>query len=61
MLHETASLSDGEYYDDTDEIECPLHASTFDCRTGAANEPPATQPVAVHQVVVDGTDVTITT
>ena len=32
--HETASLSEGEYYDDTDEIECPLHASTFDCRSG---------------------------
>ena len=34
--HETASLSEGEYYDDTDEIECRCtpHASTFDCRSG---------------------------
>lgn len=38
---ETASLSEGEYYDDTDEIECPLHASSFDCRSG---EPPNRPP-----------------
>ena len=30
--HETASLSEGEYYDDTDEIECPLHASRLHLR-----------------------------
>lgn len=53
--HQTASLSDGEYYDDTDEIECPLHASTFACSTGAPSEPPATVPVRVYPSrVVDG-------
>ena len=57
--HETASLADGEYYDDTDEIECPLHASTFNCTTGQPTEPPATVPVKVYVVAVDGDSVTV--
>ncbi len=59
--HATMSLSDGDYYDDTDEIECPLHQSTFDCRTGEPTLPPATEPVAAYAVSVDGDNVVITT
>ena len=37
------------------EIECPLHASRFDLRTGAVDAPPAKLPVHTHEVViVDG-------
>ena len=57
--HETASLSEGEYYDDTDELECPLHASTFDCRSGEPTEPPATEAVKVYDVSVEGDSVTV--
>ncbi|GAA2436592.1 bifunctional 3-phenylpropionate/cinnamic acid dioxygenase ferredoxin subunit [Actinomadura vinacea] len=51
--HETASLADGWLEDHT--IECPLHESRFDVRTGAPDCPPARRPVRVHEVhVVDG-------
>lgn len=59
--HQDMSLADGDYYDDTDEIACPLHQSTFSCRTGEPTEPPATVPVAVYAVSVDGDDVVVTT
>jgi 3-phenylpropionate/trans-cinnamate dioxygenase ferredoxin component len=53
--HETASLSEGEFYDDDLEIECPLHASTFAVDSGEPSAPPATVPVKVWTVsVVDG-------
>lgn len=57
--HETASLSEGDYYDDTDEIECPLHASTFACKTGMPTAPPATVATNVYTVTVDGNDVSV--
>jgi 3-phenylpropionate/trans-cinnamate dioxygenase ferredoxin subunit len=48
--HQDASLSDG-WLEDC-EIECPLHSSRFDLRTGAVDAPPARLPVRTHQVVV---------
>lgn len=37
-------------------MECPLHASKFNLRTGNVDAPPAKLPVRVHEVeVVDGT------
>jgi 3-phenylpropionate/trans-cinnamate dioxygenase ferredoxin subunit len=57
--HETASLSEGDYYDDTDEIECPLHASTFDCATGQPTAPPATVAARVYAVTVRGDQVVV--
>ena len=36
------------------EIECWLHGSRFDLRTGKPTGPPATEPVAVYPVQVDG-------
>jgi 3-phenylpropionate/trans-cinnamate dioxygenase ferredoxin component len=51
--HETASLSDG--WLDGHEIECPLHESRFDLRTGKPDCPPARRPIRTHVVqVVDG-------
>ena len=32
-------------------MECPLHASKFDLRTGAVDAPPAKLPVRTHEVV----------
>ena len=40
-------------------LECWLHGSCFDLRTGAPSSPPATEPVAVYAVTVDGDDVLV--
>ncbi len=50
--HGQVSLSDGEV--DGCTIECWLHGSTFDLRTGAPLSLPATQPVPVYPVTLDG-------
>ncbi|MFB0836117.1 bifunctional 3-phenylpropionate/cinnamic acid dioxygenase ferredoxin subunit [Arthrobacter halodurans] len=56
--HQDASLADG--WVEGCEVECPLHASRFDLRTGAVDAPPAKLPVRTHGVsVVDG-DIMIT-
>jgi 3-phenylpropionate/trans-cinnamate dioxygenase ferredoxin subunit len=55
--HEEIPLSEGEVYDHT--VECWLHGSCFDVRTGAPTGPPATQPVATYPVKVDGDDVLV--
>ena len=36
------------------QIECPRHGSTFDLVTGAACSSPATRPVGVYDVTVEG-------
>ena len=53
--HAEVALSEGEVYDHT--IECWLHGSCFDLRTGKPTNPPATQPVPVYPVKIDGDDV----
>jgi 3-phenylpropionate/trans-cinnamate dioxygenase ferredoxin subunit len=50
--HGQVSLSDGEV--DGCTIECWLHGSTFDLRTGKPLALPATQPVPVYPVTLDG-------
>lgn len=56
--HQDASLADG--WLENCEIECPLHASKFDLRTGRVDSPPAKRPVRTHLVsLVDG-DVYVT-
>ncbi|HET6357443.1 bifunctional 3-phenylpropionate/cinnamic acid dioxygenase ferredoxin subunit [Streptomyces sp. NPDC002659] len=51
--HQDASLADG--WLEGCEVECPLHASKFDLRTGAVDSPPAKLPVRTHEVlIVDG-------
>ena len=53
--HAEASLSDGDLDVKRCLIECPLHGSAFDLRTGDALTLPATEPVRRHQIeVVDG-------
>jgi 3-phenylpropionate/trans-cinnamate dioxygenase ferredoxin subunit len=49
--HQDASLADGWLEDCW--VECPLHASTFDLRTGAVDAPPAKRPVRTHEVVIE--------
>ncbi len=49
--HQDASLADG--WVEGCEVECPLHLSRFDLRTGAVGDPPAKRPVRTHAVVVD--------
>jgi 3-phenylpropionate/trans-cinnamate dioxygenase ferredoxin component len=53
--HEEVSLADGEIYDHT--VECWLHGSCFDLRTGEPTGPPASKPLATYQVRVDGDEV----
>jgi 3-phenylpropionate/trans-cinnamate dioxygenase ferredoxin subunit len=51
--HAEVPLADGEV--DGCTIECVLHGSRFDLRTGKPTGPPATQPVPVFATtVVDG-------
>lgn len=51
--HQEASLADGWVEDCT--VECPLHESCFDLRTGAVSGPPAKRGVRTHAVgVSDG-------
>ena len=51
--HQDASLADG--WLEGARVECPLHASTFDLRTGAVDGPPAKRPVRAHLVdIVEG-------
>ncbi|MCW2621377.1 MAG: Rieske (2Fe-2S) iron-sulfur protein [Frankiales bacterium] len=53
--HGQVALSEGEVEDGY--VECWLHGSRFDLATGEPTGPPATRPVAVHPVRVDGQDV----
>ena len=57
--HEDYSLAEGEVWEDECEIECPRHGSTFDLRTGAACSLPATTPVPVYQVRLEGDNVAV--
>ena len=55
--HADVALSEGEVDDGT--IECWLHGSTFDLRTGKPTTLPAFEPVAVYSVRVEGDDVLV--
>lgn len=46
--HDMASLSEGDLWDY--DVECPLHGSEFDIRTGVPRSLPATQPVPTYEV-----------
>jgi 3-phenylpropionate/trans-cinnamate dioxygenase ferredoxin component len=50
--HAEVSLAEGEVDDCT--IECWLHGSRFDLRTGRPTGLPATRAIAVYPVTVDG-------
>ena len=55
--HASIALSEGEV--DGCAIECWLHGSRFDLRTGKPTGLPATQPVAVYAVRVEGDDLLV--
>jgi 3-phenylpropionate/trans-cinnamate dioxygenase ferredoxin subunit len=57
--HAMVSLAEGEIEDC--QIECWLHGSRFDLRTGEPTGPPAVTPVDVYAVTVEGDDVLIDT
>ena len=59
--HADYSLSEGDVWEDDLEIECPKHGSTFSLETGEPATLPATQPVRVYDVKIDGDDVVVTT
>ena len=56
--HQDASLADG-WVEDC-EVECPLHASRFNLRTGAVDAPPAKIGVRAHTVTMQGDDIFVT-
>ena len=57
--HAEVPLSEGdvEEFDGAPTIECWLHGSCFDLRTGEPTNLPATEPVSVYPVRVEGEDV----
>ena len=61
--HAEVALSEGEVAstDGGCQIECWLHGSMFDLRTGKPTNLPATEPVATFPVDVRGSDVYVDT
>jgi nitrite reductase/ring-hydroxylating ferredoxin subunit len=55
--HADVSLSEGDVEDGT--VECWLHGSRFDLRTGRPTGLPATKPVATYPVTIEGDDVLV--
>ena len=55
--HADVSLSEGDVEDG--KVECWLHGSLFDLRTGEPSGLPATKPVPVYPVTVEGDDVLV--
>jgi len=55
--HADVSLAEGEV--DGLTIECWLHGSTFDLVSGRPTSLPATQPVPVYPVKIEGDDILV--
>ncbi|MDP9497512.1 MAG: bifunctional 3-phenylpropionate/cinnamic acid dioxygenase ferredoxin subunit [Actinomycetota bacterium] len=55
--HADVSLSEGDVEDG--KIECWLHGSMFDLRTGQPTGLPANRPVPTYPVTVEGDDVLV--
>ncbi|ACQ80589.1 Rieske (2Fe-2S) domain protein [Beutenbergia cavernae DSM 12333] len=55
--HGQVSLSEGEIEGCT--VECWLHGSVFDLRTGQPLGLPATRPVPVYPVTIDGEEILV--
>ena len=55
--HGAVSLSEGEVEGNT--VECWLHGSRFDLRTGQPDSPPAVRPIPVYPLTLDGDDVLV--
>ena len=57
--HEDYSLAEGDVWPDERELECPRHGSTFDLTTGEPCSLPATKPVPVYEVDLEGDEVAV--
>ena len=57
--HEDYSLSEGEVLVEECEIECWKHGSMFDLCTGEPRSLPATKPVPVYELRIEGDDVLV--
>jgi len=57
--HADYSLAEGDVWADELGIECPQHGSTFSLTTGEPRSLPATRPVPVYAVTVQGDDVIV--
>lgn len=55
--HGAVSLSEGEVEGCL--IECWLHGSRFDLRTGQPDSPPAVRPIPVYPLTLDGDNVLV--
>jgi NAD(P)H-dependent nitrite reductase small subunit len=55
--HADASLAEGVMAGD--EVVCPLHAATFNIRTGACTGPPADMDLNTYSVRVVGDDIEV--
>ncbi|SDQ43918.1 non-heme iron oxygenase ferredoxin subunit [Quadrisphaera sp. DSM 44207] len=55
--HQDIALSEGDV--EGCEIECWLHGSRFDLRTGEPSSLPATAPIPVYRLTVSGDDVLV--
>ena len=55
--HADVPLSEGEVEGTT--VECWLHGSQFDLRTGKPTGLPATEPVTVYETTTEGEDVLV--
>ena len=53
--HADIPLSEGDVCEGT--VECWLHGSRFDLRSGRPSGLPATQPVPIYPVKIDGDDI----
>lgn len=57
--HGQVSLSEGEVWCDTKELECWKHGSAFSLETGEPSTLPATQPVPVYVARVEAGNIVI--
>ena len=57
--HADFALSEGEVWADECEIECPKHGAMFSLRTGEPQTLPATTPVPVFPIRIDGNNVMV--
>jgi 3-phenylpropionate/trans-cinnamate dioxygenase ferredoxin subunit len=57
--HQKISLSEGELHPETKEIECWKHGSRFSLIDGRPHSLPATRPIPVYDIRVEGEDVIV--
>ena len=57
--HQRISLAEGEVDEAGRQIECWKHGSCFSLETGEPSSLPATKPVPVYELRIDGADVMV--